>query len=118
MSVRARGSSDAAPEMRSLVLVLTLWAPGGHEGGDSWLSSDKVKHFFVSAFVQSVSYSVLRTVHTPHDDALVAASALTLAVGVGKEIHDEHAEERFSVRDLAWDAAGAGAAAVMLSRTR
>lgn len=103
--------------MRSLVLVLTLWAPGGG-GGDSWLSADKVKHFFLSAFVQSVSYSTLRTARASHDDALLAASALTLAVGVGKEVHDERAGEKFSVRDLAWDAAGAGTAAALLSRAR
>jgi uncharacterized protein YfiM (DUF2279 family) len=105
--------------MRSLVLVLSLWAPGGG-GGDSWLSADKLKHFFVSAFVQSVSYSALRTARVSHDGALVGASALTLVVGVGKEIHDESSRggEGFSVRDLAWDAAGAGAATAMLSRTR
>ena len=106
--------------MRSLVLVLSLWAPGGG-GGDSWLSADKLKHFFVSAFVQSVSYSVLRTVRTPHvshDGALVGASTVTLMVGVGKEIHDDRSGETFSVRDLAWDAAGAGAATALLSRTR
>ena len=102
--------------MRSLVLVLTLWTPGG--GGDSWHSPDKFKHFFMSAFVQSVSSSALRTARVPHGDALVAASALTLAVGVGKEIHDEDTEEGFSARDLAWDAAGAGAAAALLSRAR
>ncbi len=107
--------------MRSLVLVLSLWAPGGGGGGDSWLSADKVKHFFMSAFVQSVSYSALRTARVSHDGALVGASALTLAVGVGKEIRDDRdarSEERFSVRDLAWDAAGAGAAAVLLSQSR
>jgi uncharacterized protein YfiM (DUF2279 family) len=104
--------------MRSLVLVLSLWAPGGGGGGDSWLSADKVKHFFMSAFVQSVSYSALRTARVSHDGALVGASALTLAVGVGKEIHDDRSGERFSVRDLAWDAAGAGTAAVLLSQSR
>jgi uncharacterized protein YfiM (DUF2279 family) len=107
--------------MRSLVLVLALWAPGGggrEGGGDSWLSADKVKHFFVSAFVQSVSYSALRTARVSHDGALVGASALTLMVGVGKELHDDRSGERFSVRDLAWDAAGAGAAAALLSRSR
>lgn len=107
--------------MRSLVLVLSLWAPGGGGGvggGDSWLSADKLEHFFVSAFVQSVSYSALRSARASHESALVGASALTLAAGVGKEIHDERAGEIFSVRDLAWDVAGAGAAAALLSRTR
>ncbi|HET7550384.1 MAG TPA: hypothetical protein VFK04_03785 [Gemmatimonadaceae bacterium] len=105
--------------MRSLVLVLSLCAPGGG-GGDSWLSADKLKHFFVSAFVQSVSYSALRTARVSHDGALVGASALTMVVGVGKEIYDDRTEggESFSVRDLAWDAAGAGAATALLSQTR
>ncbi|HEU4586683.1 MAG TPA: hypothetical protein VFR95_13095 [Gemmatimonadaceae bacterium] len=105
--------------MRSLVLVLSLWIPGGAgQGGDSWLSSDKVKHFFMSAFVQSVSYSALRTARVSHDGALVGASALTLTAGVVKEIHDDRSGERFSVRDLAWDAAGAGAATVLLAQSR
>jgi uncharacterized protein YfiM (DUF2279 family) len=103
--------------MRSLVLVLSLWAPGGG-GGDSWLSADKLKHFFISAFVQSVSYSALRTARVSRDGALAGASAMTLTVGVGKEIHDVRSGESFSVRDLAWDAAGAGAATALLSRTR
>lgn len=103
--------------MRSLVLVLSLWTPGGG-GGDSWVSADKLKHFFISAFVQSVSYSALRTARASHREALVGASTVTLLVGVGKEIHDGHTEEGFSVRDLAWDAAGAGAATTLLSRTR
>ena len=104
--------------MRSLVLVLSLWAPAGGGGGDSWFSADKLKHFFVSAFVQSVSYSALRTARVSHDGALVGASTLTLMVGVGKEIHDDRSGEGFSVRDVAWDAAGAGAATALLSRTR
>ena len=103
--------------MRSLVLVFSLWVPGGG-GGDSWLSTDKLKHFFVSAFVQSVSYSALRTARVSHDGALVGASTLTLMAGVGKEIHDDRSGESFSVRDLAWDAAGAGAATALLSRAR
>jgi putative lipoprotein len=104
--------------MRSLVLVLSLWSPAGPGRGDSWLSTDKVKHFFVSAFVQSVSYSALRSMRASHESSLVGASAVTLAAGVGKEVHDERAGEIFSVRDLVWDVAGAGAATVLLSRTR
>jgi uncharacterized protein YfiM (DUF2279 family) len=109
--------------MRAFALVLSLWMPGGARGrerapGDSRFSRDKVEHFFVSAFVQSVSYSVLRTAHASREDALVGASAMTVVVGVGKELHDQRSGENFSVRDLAWDAAGAGAATVLLSRAR
>ncbi|HEY9516825.1 MAG TPA: hypothetical protein VIQ74_14200 [Gemmatimonadaceae bacterium] len=106
--------------MRSLVLVLSLYLPGGggSQWSDSWASRDKLKHFFVSAFVQSVSYSALRTARVERGSALAASSALTLVVGVGKEVHDKRSGENFSVRDLAWDAAGAGAAAALLDRTR
>lgn len=106
--------------MRSLVLVLSLYLPGGggSQPGDSWASRDKVKHFFMSAFVQSVSYAALRTARVERGDALAASTALTLAVGVGKEVHDESSGGDFSMRDLAWDAAGAGAAAALLDGTR
>ena len=40
--------------MRGLVLVFGLHA------GDHWFGADKVKHFFMSAFVESVTYSALR----------------------------------------------------------
>jgi hypothetical protein len=36
---------------------------------------------------------------------------------VAKEVHDRRAGGRFSVRDLAWDAAGIAAASAMLSHT-
>ncbi len=111
--------------MRALVLVLSLWIPGGGGAsagggghGDSWLGRDKLEHFFVSAFVQSVSYSVLRTARASREEALVGAAAVTMTVGVGKEVHDLRSGEAFSVRDLVWDAAGAGAATALLSRTR
>ena len=40
--------------MRGLVLVFGLHA------GDHWFGADKFKHFFMSAFVESVTYSALR----------------------------------------------------------
>ena len=42
--------------MRTLVLVGMLKAGTG----DSWFGTDKLKHFFLSAFVQSLSYSVIQ----------------------------------------------------------
>jgi putative lipoprotein len=95
-----------------LALVLAL-APMG----DAWFGADKVKHFFMSAFVQSVTYSTVRATGVDHHPSLVAASAVTAAVGVGKEVRDRKTQEHFSVRDLVWDAAGAGAATWLLDRT-
>lgn len=86
---------------------------------DPWFGTDKMKHFFMSAFVQSVSYSVIQvTTRGSRSSLLLSASATTAIVGIGKEIHDRRVKGLFSVRDLAWDAAGAGTASLMLSQTR
>jgi len=98
--------------MRGFVLVFGLHA------GDHWFGTDKVKHFFMSAFVESVTYSALRGANVRHDPALIAASSLTLGVGLGKEIYDHHSYGHFSVKDLTWDAAGNAAAATVLAHTR
>lgn len=98
--------------MRGLVLVFGL------HSSDHWLGADKVKHFFMSAFVETVAYSALRASNVRHDPALVAASSVTLGIGIGKEIHDHHSYGLFSVKDLAWDVAGNAAAATVLAHTR
>jgi uncharacterized protein YfiM (DUF2279 family) len=86
--------------------------------GDDWFAPDKVQHFFSSAFVQSMSYGALRTTGVSHGVALAGASVTSAAVGVGKEVHDLRTHGEFSVRDLTWDAIGAGAASVLLVRTQ
>jgi putative lipoprotein len=83
---------------------------------DRWIGADKIKHFALSFFVQSVAYSAARATGAGHGSSLGMASALTAAVGVGKEVHDRRTTG-FSARDLAWDAAGAGAATLLLRRT-
>jgi len=100
--------------MRGLVLAFGLHAGAG----DHWFGADKVKHFFMSAFVESITYSALRGAHVRHDPALIAASTLTLGVGVGKELYDHHSYGHFSVKDLTWDVAGNAAAATVLANTR
>ena len=95
-----------------LGLFLTL-----HHPPDSWFGPDKVKHFLVSAFTQSVSYSLLQAGSVKPDRALAGAWAVSAAVSVAKEIRDHRAYGLFSVRDLAWDAAGAGVATLIIRRT-
>jgi uncharacterized protein YfiM (DUF2279 family) len=101
--------------MRGLWLVFSL-SPTAPP--DRWFADDKIKHFFTSAFVQSMSYGALRTSGLDHGAALAGASVTTAAVGVGKELVDLRAKGEFSLRDLTWDAAGAGAATVLLVRTK
>ena len=99
--------------MRALVLLFSL-----HLSGDHWLSPDKVKHFFVSSFVESVAYGALRYARVDRGPALAGAAAATVVAGVGKEAYDAHAGSGFSARDLTWDLAGAAAAAALLDRAR
>ena len=103
--------------MRGLLLVFTLSRAPEHRGGDRWLAPDKLQHFFTSAFVQSLSYGVLRRAGVDNGNALAGASVITLGAGVGKEVFDRRVRGEFSLRDLAWDAAGAGSASVLLART-
>lgn len=101
----------------ALFLQTGATAPAASRPRDSWFGADKVKHFFTSAFVQSVAYSSARAAGVGHGGSLAAASAVTGVAGVLKERHDRRSYGLFSVRDLAWDAAGAGAATLILVRT-
>jgi len=85
---------------------------------DAWFGIDKIKHFFISAFIESVSYSALQAARVNHRSALGGAIAITLGFGVGREIHDKRTPGNiFSVRDLTWDAIGIAAGTVLLSHT-
>jgi uncharacterized protein YfiM (DUF2279 family) len=102
--------------MRGFWLVFTF-APQV-AAPDRWFAPDKIQHFVSSAFVQGMGYASLRTAGASHSGALAGASAVTLAVGVGKEIHDRNVAGDFSLRDLTWDVAGAGAMSVLLTQTK
>ena len=103
--------------MRGLLLVLSLNGSSATRPDDGWFSADKVKHFLTSAFVQSLAYGSLRGVGASHGAALVGATITTAAVGVGKEVYDARTGGDPSGRDLAWDAAGAGAVSLLLAHT-
>jgi putative lipoprotein len=103
--------------MLRLLLVLQLHGPGDHPGGDSWFGVDKVKHFFMGAFVQSVGYSAVRATGASHGTSLVVATGITAAVSIGKEAWDAHSGGTPSLRYLTWDAAGAAAATLLLQHT-
>lgn len=96
----------------ALSLALHITAADGPLPG-----SDKVKHFFMSAFVHSVAFSVARSAQMERSGAQLAAGVVTMSVGVVKELHDRRSGRPFSLGDLAWDAAGALAAAAILNGT-
>jgi putative lipoprotein len=100
----------------ALVFGLAFGGDGGSD--DPWFGADKIQHFFAAAFVQSVSYSGLRALDASHGSALTGATLTSATAGLGKEIYDWRRGAGFSVRDLVWDAAGAGAATLLLEQTR
>ncbi len=102
--------------MRGLMLVVTL--AGGPHPADAWLGQDKVKHFFSAFFVQSLTYGALRATGVSHGLSLSGATAASATASIGKEVWDLHGHGTPSVRDLVWDAAGAGAATSLLVRVQ
>ncbi|HVX40410.1 MAG TPA: hypothetical protein VHB25_12635 [Gemmatimonadaceae bacterium] len=85
---------------------------------DRWLAPDKAKHFFMAAFVQSVSFGALRTAGASRRTGLAGAAAVTAAVSIGKELYDRRSGGDPSWKDLAWDAAGLLVASAMLHQTK
>ena len=100
-----------------LLVAIVLLGPVSRPAAARWFGPDRVKHFFLSFFVQSASYSVARAANTGHGPALIAASGVTAAAAVSKELWARKRKTGFDARDLVWDALGAGAATALLVRT-
>jgi uncharacterized protein YfiM (DUF2279 family) len=96
----------------TLALALAITTADGPLPG-----RDKVKHFFMSAFVHSIVFSAARSAQMVRSDAQLVAGVATMSLGILKELHDRKAGRPFSTGDLAWDAAGALAAAAILNGT-
>lgn len=85
---------------------------------DGWFGADKMKHFFMSAFIQSLTYSSVRAAGASHDGAYLSATAATVGFGVGREIYDGKVKRAFSYKDLVWDGAGLAAGMVLVNNAR
>ncbi len=103
--------------MRAFALIFTLHFGNGGVAADRWFGADKAKHFFMAAFVQSVTFSGFRTAGLGRNASLVGATITTAAVSVGKELYDARTGGDPSLKDLTWDAGGMLAAGVLLHRT-
>lgn len=86
--------------------------------GDPVFGVDKVKHFFIAGFVESMTFSGALAAGVNRGGAKTSAISLTAAVSLAREIHDRRTKGLFSIRDLAWDAIGATAAMLILNRTQ
>lgn len=102
----------------TVALPCVLQAQAKEKQRESWLGSDKLKHFFISAFIESVTFSGLQAAGSGRNAAFAGAVGATAAVGIGREIHDRKTKGLFSLGDLAWDAVGAGGAVLVLRKTQ
>ncbi|MDQ8164855.1 MAG: hypothetical protein P3A28_03740 [Gemmatimonadota bacterium] len=99
------------------VLVVALWgAPPQRppQPRDSWFGRDKMLHCVVSAAVQGAAHTALRAGGADYRTASRTAGAVTLTVGISKELWDRKRGGDPSLKDLAWDGIGGTLGAVSL----
>jgi uncharacterized protein YfiM (DUF2279 family) len=101
----------------ALSLALNLVFAQTAVTGDSWFGIDKLKHFFLSAFATSVSFSALQAAGANRNTAMAGAIGASAVLGISRELYNLRTTKVFSFRDLTWDAIGTGAAAAILSHT-
>jgi hypothetical protein len=85
---------------------------------DTFLGPDKVKHFFISAFIESVGFAGMEAAGANRSPSIVAATAVGAAAGIAREIHDKITKKLFSFGDLAWDGVGIASALLLISHTQ
>lgn len=90
----------------------------GPRARDSILGIDKLKHFLLAGFVESVAFAGLQAAGADRSTSLAGAGATVVVVSFGRELRDRRTSGLFSVGDLVWDALGAGAAMLVLARVQ
>ena len=85
---------------------------------DATFGSDKVKHFFIAGFIEAMTFAGVQAAGSSHSTARSVAIGTVLSASIGREIHDGRTKGLFSIRDLAWDVLGAGAALLVLNKAQ
>lgn len=112
------------PIFRWVVAVPLLVAPSlaGAQSrpkpADPIFGVDKVKHFFIAGFVETMTFSGLQAAGVNRSSARGGAIGVTTVASLGREFHDRRTKGLFSVKDLVWDALGAGAALLVINKTK
>jgi putative lipoprotein len=102
-----------------MVLCLSLQQGTPQRPADRWVAEDKWKHFFASFVVTALSAAAARTAGADAETSALVGAGVGTSVGVWKELRDMRSPgETPSLRDLTWDVAGVGAAAVIAAQAR
>jgi uncharacterized protein YfiM (DUF2279 family) len=91
-----------------LIAVLFSNAQAEQKRVDNWFSSDKYKHFAVSAFY-GAGTSIVANKHFDLKEkrSLTIGFSCTMSLGAAKEVVDFHSRDgTASLKDLVWDLAG------------
>ena len=97
-------------------LVLSACVPP--RARSSIVGEDKVKHFFIAGFVESMAFAGSQAAGAGHSTARTIGLGTVTGVSIGRELYDRRAKGTFSFADLAWDALGAGAALLVVNKTQ
>lgn len=97
----------------ALCLCLSWQAPA-----DRWFGEDKFKHFFASFVVTSLGASAARATGLEAEESAWVGAGVGLGAGVWKEWLDRRTGATASLRDLAWDLGGVGAASAVMLQVR
>ena len=87
-------------------LLLLTPASGLAADGDDWFGPDKPKHYAACLAATGVGYGAGAFLFDSPGARALTGVGLGLGVGVGKEVYDRARGNSFSMKDLAWDAAG------------
>jgi uncharacterized protein YfiM (DUF2279 family) len=85
---------------------------------DPWFAEDKLRHFFISLAATNMSYGGARLASLERRPALITAGAVAGAAGLLKELRDRRRGGSFSLKDLAWDAAGIALGMAVVAQVR
>ena len=84
---------------------------------DTAFGNDKLRHFLMAGYTESIGFAGLQAAGVDRDAALVGGVLAAATASVAKEFADRRAYGLFSVGDLVWDALGASAAMLILRKT-
>ena len=85
---------------------------------DSFVGSDKVKHFLMSGFLEAIGFSSMQLAGASRSASIATATTVSVAFGVGREVHDGRTKGLFSLGDLTWDALGIASSLLLISHTQ
>lgn len=117
---QAAGRSRLSPPRPAAESTFNAYLPDSVQDRptETFLGYDKVKHFMMSGFIEAVGFNSLQAANVDRSASLGAATAVTLGIGIARELHDRRTKGLFSLGDLTWDTLGTAAALLIFSHSQ